>query len=72
MKNITFRADEDLIERARSIAHAQRKTLNEAFREWLAQFAQSAGDAHGFDAPMQRLQHVDAGRHFGRDELNER
>jgi predicted transcriptional regulator len=72
MKNITLSADEDLIERARSIARGQRRTLNEAFREWLAQFAQSAGDAQGFDALMRRLQHVDAGRHFGRNELNER
>jgi hypothetical protein len=72
MKNITFSADEDLIERARSIARAQRRTLNEAFREWLAQFAQSGGEAQGFDALMHRLQHVDASRHFSRDELNER
>ena len=72
MKNITLSADEDLIEQARSIARGQRRTLNEAFREWLAQFAQSAGDAQGFDALMRHLQHVDAGRHFGRDELNER
>jgi hypothetical protein len=72
MKNITLSADEDLIERARSIARGQRTTLNEAFRAWLAQFAQSAGDAQGFDALMKRLQHVDAGRRFSRDELNER
>ncbi|MGD1074303.1 MAG: hypothetical protein ABSB15_29710 [Bryobacteraceae bacterium] len=72
MKNITLSADEDLIERARSIAREQRRTLNEAFREWLAQFAQSAGDGQGFDALMTRFEHVDAGRHFGRNELNER
>jgi hypothetical protein len=72
MKNITLSADEDLIERARLIARSQRRTLNEAFREWLAQFAQSAGDAQGFDVLMHRLQHVDAGRRFSRDELNER
>jgi len=72
MKNITLSADEDLIEQARSIARGQRRTLNEAFREWLAQFAQSAGDAQGFDALMQRLRYADAGRRFTREELNER
>lgn len=72
MKNITLSADEDLIERARLIAREQRRTLNEAFREWLGQFSQSAGDAQGFDALMQRMQHVNAGRRFSRDELNER
>jgi hypothetical protein len=72
MKNITMSADEDLIERARLIARSQRRSLNDAFREWLTQFAQSAGDAQGFDAFMGRMQHVNAGRRFGRDELNER
>jgi predicted transcriptional regulator len=72
MKNITLSADEDLIERARLIARAQRRTLNSAFREWLTQFTQSAGDAQGFDALMNQMRHVDAGRHFSRDDLNER
>jgi hypothetical protein len=72
MKNITLSADEELIERARSIAREQRRTLNEAFREWLAQFARNAGDGQGFDALMMRLQSVDAGRRFRREELNER
>jgi len=72
MKNITLSADEDLIEKARSIAKSQRRSLNDAFREWLAQFTQSDGDAQGFDALMDRLKHIDAGGHFTRDQLNER
>jgi len=72
MKNVTLNADEDLIERARSIARGQRRTLNAAFREWLKQFAQSTGDGQGFDALMKQLGHVDPGGHFSRDDLNER
>ena len=72
MKNITLSADEDLIEIARLVARAQRKTLNTAFREWLLQFTASEGDARNFDVLMQQLQHVNAGRHFSREELNER
>ena len=72
MKNITLSADENLIEQARLIARGQHRTLNEAFRDWLAQFSQSAGDVQGFDALMSRLRHVDAGGRFSRDELNER
>jgi hypothetical protein len=72
MKNITLSADEDLIDRARAVARAQRRTLNAAFREWLQQFAQGQADARGFDALMGQMRHVDAGRHFSRDELNER
>ncbi len=72
MKNITLSADEDLIEKARSIARAQRRTLNDAFREWLRQFTASEGDAQGFDALMKRMKHIDSGGHYTRDELNER
>ena len=72
MKNVTLSASEDLIEKARLIARGQRRTLNDAFREWLAQFTQSAGDAQGFDALMGRMRHIEAGRRFSRDEMNER
>ncbi len=72
MKNITLSADEDLIEKARAVARAQRRTLNAAFRDWLAQFSASEGDAQSFDALMRRLRHVDAGKRFTREELNER
>jgi predicted transcriptional regulator len=70
MKNITLSADADLIARARVIARQQRRTLNEAFREWLAQFTESAGDAQKLDALMMRLRNVDAGRSFSREEMN--
>lgn len=72
MKNITLSADEDLIERARTVARAQHKTLNAAFREWLVNFTRQSGDVQEFDALMRRLQHINAGRHFSRDEMNER
>ncbi len=72
MKNVTLSADDDLIEKARAIARAQRKTLNTAFREWLVQFTASEGDARNFEALMKNLRHIRAGRHFTREEMNER
>jgi hypothetical protein len=54
------------------MARRQRRTINAAFREWLAQFTQSAGDAQSFDGLMKHLRHVDAGRYFNRDEMNKR
>ena len=71
MKNVTLSADEDLIERARTVAHSQHKTLNAAFREWLEQYASQTGSAQAFDALMTRLTHVRAGGKFSRDEMNE-
>jgi len=72
MKNITLSADEQLIEQARLLAKSQHKTLNAMFREWLQQFTARSGDTQEFDALMKRLKHVQAGRRFSRDEMNER
>jgi hypothetical protein len=72
MKNVTLSADEDLIEQARQVARSQHKTLNAAFREWLEQYAAQAGSVQEFEALMNRLRHVKPGRHFTRDEMNER
>jgi predicted transcriptional regulator len=72
MKNITLSADDDLIEKARSVARARRKTLNAAFREWLEHFVSETGSASDYDSLMSRLRHVQSGRRFSRDERNER
>ena len=72
VKNITLSADEHLIELARNKAREQHTTLNAAFREWLVQFTAQQDRAKEYDELMRRLRHVKAGRHFSRDELNER
>lgn len=72
MKNITLSADEDLVERARSIARSQRRTLNAAFREWLLEFTAREGNVQDYHALMKSLSGVNAGRRFTRDEMNER
>lgn len=48
------------------------RALNVIFREWLEQLTARSGDASDYEALMQRLKHVEAGRHFTRDEMNER
>jgi hypothetical protein len=72
MKNITLSADEHLIDEARRLARSQKKSLNEAFREWLTQYTAGSGTAHDMDLLMKRLGHVRAGRHFTRDQYNAR
>jgi len=72
MKNITFSADEDLIERARLRATEQKTTLNVAFRQWLERYAGAAATAEEYRQLMKRLKRVDAGRKFIREELNSR
>jgi hypothetical protein len=73
MKNITLSAEDSLIEQARQAAKAQHKTLNQAFREWLEQYARPESDrAAEYEALMKRLSYVKAGRKFTRQEMNER
>ena len=72
MKNITFSADEKLIEAARERARAQHTTLNEAFRRWLEEYAQRQAQAdealHVVEALRGKLR--TGGRTFTREEMS--
>lgn len=72
MRNVTLSADEHLIDRAREVAREQQRTLNDAFREWLAQFTGANSDHESYDELMKRFKFMHAGRRFTRDEMNER
>ena len=72
MKNITLSADEALIEKARERARQERKSLNEAFREWLALYAGQTLSARDYRRLMSDLTYARPGRKFTRDEMNER
>jgi chromosomal replication initiation ATPase DnaA len=73
MKNITFAADEDLIAAAREQAEAEGTTLNEQFRQWLAQYAAKRRAARAMEVIERVSKNIDlGGRKFTRDELNER
>jgi hypothetical protein len=65
-------ADEEVIEKAKVVAHAQGKTLSTAFREWLVEFTGLSGSAKKAERLMRHLGHVKAGRRFARDEMNVR
>jgi hypothetical protein len=72
VRNITFSADENLIEQAREAARDQHTTLNEAFREWLQEYAGRERRAREFDSLMDRLKYFSVDRKYSRDEMNER
>jgi hypothetical protein len=72
MKNITFSADEQLIELARKKAIARHHTLNDEFRDWLRSYVANHAPDDEYQDVMQRLAHVNAGRRFSRDDANER
>jgi hypothetical protein len=70
VKNVTLRAEEALITKARLAAKSQHKTLNAAFRDWLEQYVAQAGVA--VDALVRRLRHVRSEGPYNRDEMNQR
>jgi hypothetical protein len=72
MRKITFNADKADIELARESARRQDTTLDELFREWLREVAAGQARARECRALMESLRHVNAGRKFTRDEMNER
>lgn len=73
MKNITFSADEDVIEQARRLAQSRNTTLNEEFRKWLEAYTDRRGLVERERELAAELGHIDlGGRKFTRDEMNER
>jgi hypothetical protein len=73
MKPITFSAEGHLIEAARERALAEGTTLNEVFRRWLEDYAQTEQRLQRYDSLMADLRgKVVVGRKLSRDEMNER
>jgi len=72
MKNITFTADEKIIEKARARAKNEKTTLNKRFREWLENYSGNKKPTpHELDEVFDRLK-TKTGGPFTRDEMNER
>ena len=73
MKNIMLSADEKLIEAARERARAEHTTLNEQFRQWLADYARHYERLQRYDQVMSALRgKLRVGRKLMRDEMHER
>ncbi|WP_420641017.1 hypothetical protein [Candidatus Leptofilum sp.] len=72
MKNITFSADETLIQQARLRAASENRSLNDLFREWLSQYVAQAHAAQKYSELMTQLDHIQAAGPYTRDEMNER
>ena len=72
MKNITLSADARLIERARARARARKTTLNHLFRDWLHEIAGEAERTEQIDKLFERLESVNSGGRFSREEMNAR
>jgi hypothetical protein len=72
MKNVTFTIDEKLLERAREKARNESSSLNVRFQEWLEKYVGETEKKEEFHSMMNRLNYVDSGGKFSREEMNER
>lgn len=77
LKNITFSAEESVIEAARARARAEKTTLNEKFRGWLEEYArEECGRERRLAQHLETMKRLKGkvviGRKLTRDELNER
>lgn len=72
LRNVTFSAEERLIQKARSRAMLEHQSLNALFRKWLEEYAKNQDEGIDYRQIMKKLSYVTVGRKFSRDELNER
>ena len=72
LKNITLSADPKIIQKAREKAQRDNTTLNAQFRQWLERYVAANMQAAAYDNLMHSMCYANAGKHFSRDELNER
>ena len=74
MKNVTFSAEDVLIEAARNKARDAHRTLNDEFRAWLEDYVGRGERAARATAFIEQVSHYASteGRRFSRDEMNAR
>ena len=72
LKNITFSANPELIEKARKIAEDNNSTLNAEFRRWLERYVNRTFSGSDLRELLNRINYVVPGKKFTRDEMNER
>jgi hypothetical protein len=75
MKNITFSAKEETIEKARKVAARQHRTLNELFREWLDSVDNETLEetaSSNLNSLWEQTGYLRIGKKLSRDEMNER
>ncbi|MDH5718789.1 MAG: antitoxin [Spirochaetia bacterium] len=72
MKNITFKADDALIEKARLKAKQENRSLNDVFNDWLKLYIYPFEHSNNYIGLMENLSYANSGKSFARDEMNER
>ena len=72
MKNITLSAEGELIQQAREVAVRRKTTLNQLFRDWLAEVVGQKDREKSLEQIWKKTGYAEAGRKFTREEMNAR
>jgi hypothetical protein len=72
LKEITLNAEEELIKQAIFLAKQRNTTLETEFQQWLNHYICQNQLVDNYTQLMNELSHIQVGRTFSRDELNER
>ena len=76
MKNITFSANEETIQKARLVAAKKQSTLNQMFREWLEGLNNNKSNNEDvctkFNELWKQTSYFQVGKKLTREEMNER
>lgn len=72
METFVLTAEKETLEDARRAAQTENRTLEEVMRELLEKYAAGIERGRRFDAVMEQMKYVNAGRKFTREEMNER
>ena len=72
MKNITLSAEGELIQQAREVAVRRKTTLNQLFRDWLAEVVGQKDREKSLEQIWKKTGYAEAGGKFTRDEMNAR
>lgn len=72
MKNITLSAEGELIQQAREVAVRRKTTLNQLFRDWLAEVVGQKDREKSLEQIWKKTGYAEAGGKFNRDEMNAR
>ena len=69
MKNITLSAEGELIQQAREVAVRRKTTLNQLFRDWLAEVVGQKDRERSLEKIWKQMGYAEAGGKFAREEM---
>jgi len=72
MRNITLSAESELIQQAREVAVRRKTTLNQLFRDWLAEVVGQKDREKNLEQIWKKTRYAEAGGKFTREEMNAR